>query len=113
MRERDDNMNFWEMIPVWLAILRYAHVFPNMHIVCFSDNQQVVYAINKGYSENKSSMSLIRSIFWECAYHNVYLTARYIKGLNNEVPDTLSRLSDPFYVNKFSGYLLCCRYHMD
>lgn len=45
LRERDDNVNFWELIPV--------------------------------------------------------------------IPDTLSRLSDPLYVHKFNGYLLCCRYHMD
>lgn len=113
LKERNNNVNFWEMIPVWLAIKRYAKKSRDNHIVVFSDNLQVVYAINKGFSENNSSMRLIREIFWECAYHNVYLTARYIRGIHNEIPDTLSRLNDPGYACKFMNYTLCCRSYMD
>lgn len=105
----DDNINFWEMIPIWLAIKRWASVYENTHIVAFSDNVQVVHAVNKGHSSNKSIMNLIRCIFWECVKSNVYLTARYIRGIDNIIPDTLSRLSDPYYIHKFMGYTLCCR----
>lgn len=113
LHEKDNNVNFWEMIPVWLAIKRWSRIWTNMHVVVFSDNQQVVYAINKGFSNNKSSMSLIREIFWDCACGNLYLTARYLRGEHNVIADMLSRLADPLFVNKFMHYSLCCRLSLD
>lgn len=109
LNSEDDNINFREMVPIWLAIKRLAPGMRNTHIVAFSDNSQVVYAINKGHSVNKSIMSLIRSMFWECVKFNVFLTAKHISGVHNSIADTLSRLDDPFYIHKFMDYVLCCR----
>lgn len=87
----NNNINFWELVPVYMAILRFAPACRNMHVVTFSDNLQVVHAINKGTSCNASSMNLLRCIFWLCVQSNVYLTARYIPGKSNIIPDLLSR----------------------
>lgn len=61
--QEDNNINFWELVPVWLALQRYAPGCRGMHIVAFSDNLQVVHAVNKGISSNKSSMELLCGIF--------------------------------------------------
>lgn len=107
--DNDNNINFWELIPVLMAIKRYAPGCRGMHIVAFSDNIQVVYAVNKGISSNDSSMRLLQKIFWECVEYNVYLTARYIPGEFNIIPDLLSRASDARYVRALTGFDLCCR----
>lgn len=107
--QQNSNINFWELVPVWIAIKRYAPGCKNMHIVAFSDNMQVVHAINKGVSSNSSSMYLLRCIFWECVNYNVYLSARYIPGEFNIIPDLLSRLSKDKYVRALTTFDLCCR----
>lgn len=109
MQEKDNNINYWELIPVWLAVNRYARGCQGMHVVAFSDNLQVVYAINKGRSINDSSMNVLRMIFWECAKYNVYLSARYIPGELNIIPDLLSRISGAKYVSALMNFDLCCR----
>lgn len=108
-QEKDNNINFWEMVPVWLAIIRYAPGCQGMHLVAFSDNLQVVHAVNKGISVNESSMNLLRNIFWECAKYNIFLTARYIPGEFNVIPDLLSRVSSAKYVRALTKFDLCCR----
>lgn len=105
----DSNVNFWELVPVWLAIKRYAPRYPGMHIVSFSDNWQVVYAINKGVSSNESSMNLLRDIFWTCVQSNVWLTSRYLPGEYNIIPDILSRLKNVKHEQRLTSFNLCCR----
>lgn len=107
---QDNNINFWELVPVWVAIQRYAPACSNMQIVAFSDNMQVVHAINKGISSNDSSMYLLRCIFWVCVKYNVYLSAKYIPGEFNIIPDMLSRVSKDKYCRAVTGFNLCCRY---
>lgn len=107
--QRDNNINFWELVPIWMAIKRYAPGCKNMHVVAFSDNLQVVHAVNKGISVNNSSMNLLRQIFWECVKYNVYLTARYIPGECNIIPDLLSRASNVKCVKALTSFDLCCR----
>lgn len=72
----DDNINFWELIPVWQALLRFAPSHRNQHLVLFPDNTQVVFMVNAGKSSYISCMCLLREIFWICVFFNVYLTAR-------------------------------------
>lgn len=106
---KDNNINFWELVPVLLALRRYAAGCQGMHIVGFSDNSQVVHAINKGVSSNESSMQLLREIFWECVKYNVHLSARYIPGEINIIPDILSRLNNIKFLRALNSFDLCCR----
>lgn len=108
--EEDSNINLWELVPIWMALKCYAHGFRNMHIVAFSDNLQVLHAVNKGTSANESSMNLLCYIFWECVKYNVYLSACYIPGSLNIIPEILSRVSNNKYVQLLNNFDLCCRY---
>ena len=51
-----DNINYLELIPVYIGILRLAPLWRNHHMLCYSDNTQVVSMINRGTSANSSAM---------------------------------------------------------
>ena len=101
------NINVLELIPVWKAVHRYSEFWINLHILCFSDNTQVVSMINKGVSSNHVAMEMLRDIFMVCATKNIYITARHISTRDNVLCDYLSRIklnSDPL---EFPPYLCC------
>lgn len=87
IREQDNNINFLELIPIWLGVSRWAVRCKGLHLVIYSDNTQVISMINKGLSTNASCMNLIRELFWIFALFNIYLTARYVPGLYNCAAD--------------------------
>ena len=65
--------------------------------------------LNKGVSTNALSMQLLRELFWLSATNNFHITGRHIPGVDNIVPDMLSRVhtsNDLYAMNSFS---LCCR----
>lgn len=88
----DTNINILELIPVWLCVQDHGAEWSNQHVVCFSDNSQVVSMINKGTSGSTVAMTFIRSIFWSGALNNYHLTARHVRGVDNVVADCLSRI---------------------
>ena len=65
------NINFLELVPVWLALVRNADLWRDSHVLCLTDNTQVVAMLRKGHSVNKSCMVLLRRIFWICATNNI------------------------------------------
>lgn len=101
------NINFLELIPVYLALNDLTASYNSCHFVCFTDNTQVKTVINKGVSSNASSMELLRKIFWLTVKSNSYVTARYIPGTSNVLADTLSRLVVNTG-NDIRYYQLCC-----
>lgn len=104
---RNDNVNFWELIAVWQAVSRYAESAMNSHVIIMSDNTQVVAMLNGDASINESCLELLREIFWLSAIFNVYITSRYIPGVENVVADELSRLKLDIYASELNT-LLCC-----
>lgn len=105
----DPSINILEMIPVWLCVHAHAHEWTNMHVLCYSDNSQVVAMINKGTSRSSVAMAFIRSIFWSAAVNNFYLTARHVRGVDNKVADALSRIFSKGLPSLYSLGLCCSR----
>ena len=100
-------LNELELIPVYLALVRLSSCLVNQHIVCYTDNTQVLSNINTGVSINKFAMSLLRQIFWICVTRNLHLTACHIVGTDNVVADRLSRISRTDTID-ISSLGLCC-----
>ena len=55
------------------------------------DNIAVVHIINVGTSKNPPLMSLVRSLFFITAGHNIEFRAEYISSAKNDIADALSR----------------------
>lgn len=103
------NINVLELVPILVAARYFGHEWSNKHVLCFSDNTQVVSAINKGVSVNKMSMSILRELFWLRVYFNFYITARHIPGSCNIIPDMLSRISRYNSIEHSLLPYMCCR----
>lgn len=73
-----DNINFFELLPVWQSVLRFGPYFRGHHLVVLMDNTQVISMVNCGKSINISCMCLLREIFWLCIMYDVYITARHV-----------------------------------
>ena len=106
-----ENINYLELVPIYLALCRFKDQWHDLHVLCNTDNTQVVSALNKGVSANKESMSLIRDMFWICARNNIYLTGHHIPGVNNIIPDLLSRVADKKVLTAVLKYSICCSGH--
>ena len=102
------NINYLELIPVWLALLRFQDMWKDSHVLCLSDNTQVVAMLRKGHSVNKQCMILLRRIFWICATSNIYLTTKHIPGSLNLMPDRLSRIGFTNNLSELAFHSVCC-----
>lgn len=103
----DININFLELVPIYFGIRRMTAKFQNVHILCYTDNTQCCSMINKGISANNSCMSLLREIFWVCVLANCCITAVYIPGIQNHIPDMISRMVDDELSAEFPDFLCC------
>ena len=102
------NINVLELFPVLLATRSFAHDWSNQHVVCYSDNTQVVSCVNRGTSSNVHCMSMLREIFWFSAMYNFHITCRHVRGVDNYLPDLLSRISRGSDLSVISDFPLCC-----
>ena len=73
----------------------------NKWIIIYVDNSCTLAWINKGTSSCLLVMSWLRDIFWFSALSNFRITARYISTTDNDNTDTISRLADPNFTQKF------------
>ena len=102
------NINYLELVPIWLSLLSFCESWKDSHVLCLTDNTQVVAMLTKGHSINKDCMILLRRIFWICVKHNIYLTPRHIPGNLNIIPDMLSRVCIDNSLSSTACYSLCC-----
>ena len=62
-----------------------------LHVRCFSDNEAVVFALNRRTVRDPKMMRLIRCLFFVEASYNFRLTATHLPGRMNIAADYLSR----------------------
>lgn len=89
------DINELEMWPVLCGVLRWGATWRNKRVVLYTDNNQVLYAINDNKSRNNKVMGWLQEIFWSSFVYNFYLTAARISSSENVLPDCLSRFSKP------------------
>lgn len=63
--------------------------------------------MNKGVGNNYFCMEIIRQVFWESVKYNFELVAKHLPGVQNIIPDRLSRVHEKGSI--FGDKLwLCC-----
>ena len=102
------NINVLELVPILLAVRQCGATWCNQHVICYTDNTQVVSCLNRGTSINLLSMEMLREICWSSAINNFHITARHIRGCDNYLPDLLSRLSVSNDLTSVFSFPLCC-----
>ena len=107
-QEHMSNINVLECAAVLAAVRRWAPCWANTCVRLHTDNNQVLFMLNKGRSINTYCMTMLKEIFWHSAIFNFHIRAHYIPSAENRCADTLSRWDyrDSQILNLFS---LCCR----
>ena len=85
------NINVYELYTVLASLRRWGSLWGGTQIQIVTDNNQVMYMVNTGWTANKCCMSWLREIFWLCFIFNVELFAVYIPSRDNVFADALSR----------------------
>lgn len=86
-----------ELYPIVAAISVWGEEWSNKTICFHSDNQSVVYVINRQTSRDTKIMTLVRKMVSLCLKYNIVFISKHIPGAYNVLPDLLSR----FQYSKF------------
>ena len=91
------SITFKELYAITAAVSAWAPSLASRNVMFHCDNQSVVHILSSGTSRCKHIMSMLRYLFYVCAYYNILLRAIHIPGVSNCFADCLSRLQ----VSKF------------
>ena len=94
------NMLLLELIPIAIAIQRFARRFATKRVRVHTDNMGVVEALNRASCKCKLSMPLVRLIFLRAIQHQFQLTAVHVPTKRNTDADLLSCLQEQRFLKR-------------
>lgn len=86
------HITFKELVPLVLAVEIWGPFLQNHCIVLHTDNEAVVYIINKQTCKISDIMALVRRLILATMKFNILIRAEHVPGKYNILPDLLSRL---------------------
>lgn len=102
---RDEHINIKELGAVLLAVNRWHSAFRGRHVIVRVDNMPALYMINKGSSSNTTALDLLKRLAICALVNNFTIEAVYIPGIDNTIPDAISRLHQPGQIQRFTSLL--------
>lgn len=88
------HINCKEALSAVLAARRWGYLWANSKVKFFTDNTSTKAFLNKGTAKSKAIMPYLRELFWHSAIHNFQISAEYVPGKDNDIPDAISRLPE-------------------
>ena len=88
---KTSNISQREMITILVAIRLWGSSMSRRVVRFYTDNQNCMFAINKGKSHDAFILKCLREIVHITAKHQVLLRCKYINTRLNSLPDALSR----------------------
>ena len=83
-----------ELYPIYALIGVFGHKLRNATVLFHSDNTGVVEVLNKQTSSSRVAMRIVRPLVLLLIKHNIALRSVHVPGINNVVPDTISRFQE-------------------
>ena len=101
--ELELDINCLELLAIFLCLRLWAHQWKGSRLQIFCDNQTAVLAINSGRALNTPFIAhILRNIWWIASNFQLNLRAVHLSGVDNRLPDYLSRWHlDPKYEKLF------------
>ena len=90
------HINYKEVLAVIIAARRWGETWKNTEVTVCTDSTVTKAIINKGTCKNPYVMSALRELFCSMVKYDFKLHAIHIPGVLNEIPDSISRLHDPY-----------------
>ena len=88
------HINHKEVLSIIIAARKWGHLWSNASVTVLTDSECAKHIIKKGTTPNKTVMKYLRELFWLSALYNFELVPVHIKGHDNILPDTISRLHE-------------------
>lgn len=85
------DLTFLELVPIVLAMYCWSSQFASTKILFRTDNEGLVYVINKRTSRSKMVMKLVRPLVLFTLCNQTQFKAKHIFGSKNDIADSLSR----------------------
>jgi hypothetical protein len=95
------HINVKELAIIEHAARRWLPQWRNQRVVAYTDNAATAAVINKGTSASPAMLPIIRRLSYLAQQHNFSLQAVYIPGQLNTLADSISRLHQPGYFQRF------------
>ena len=103
--EQHLNINLCEMLTLVIAVKIWGRYLANKKVTIYCDNMVSVRVLNTGASRNSFLQACLREICFVSALNNCEIKGKHICGVDNRIPDLLSRWDlDSKY--KFQFHLL-------
>lgn len=99
------HINMKELAMLKETVCHWAPKYPGHHLSMLTDNQAALYIINKGYSKHPVAASLLKSIAVVSLQYNCRVTAQFIPGALNDIPDAISRLHQKGQWERFASLM--------
>ena len=101
---RNSNIAHLEMLAVLAAIRTWTTELQGKYFWIHVDNEAVATVLNTGASRDVVLQAALRDILMIAATNNFMIKAKHIRGVDNRIPDWLSRWEEPEARKKFREY---------
>ena len=88
---RHYNITALELYPIVAAVGTWGVSWKNRSLCFYTDNESLVYVINRQTSREKTVMTLLRKFVLRCLFFNILFTAKHVAGRDNTLAGKLSR----------------------
>ena len=102
---RDKNIALLEILAVLAAVRIWGQHISRQYFWIHVDNQAVATVLNTGASRDMGLQQALREIAMVAAQNQFFIKAKHIPGVDNKVPDWLSRWGDPASKRKFHKHI--------
>ena len=91
-----------------LSLCLWGHRMANRSVLFFTDNEALVYVINKQSCRDKTLMQFVRKLVLVCLQNNILFKAKHIPGTYNRLADLLSRFQVPTFKREAPASMHSC-----
>ena len=86
------NIAILDFYPVVLSLYLWGIEMQNRCMLFFTNNEALVYVINKQSCNDKGLMFFVRKLVLICLQNNILFKAKHVPGVHNILADSFSRL---------------------
>ena len=88
------HINFKEVLSVVLAARRWGHLWANSKIIIYTDSDCAKHILRNGTTKDPFVMQHLRELFWIASVYNFDICPVHLRGADNLLADTISRLHE-------------------